>query len=409
MRKRQGFTLVEMLVASVLIIFILLILTQGFVKGLDAFRGLKAIGDMEEKLRTATTVLQEDLVRDHFEGRKRLSDVNFWHNGPPREGFFRLWQGSPSVQEGIDGDGVPSFIATNHYLHFTVKRRGNRREEFASARVPFDPNNLGNPANTFPPLLQGRPDGRFQDVTGVYSSQWYEVAYFLKDSGALASGNTKLYTLYRRQRLLVPDNARVNWQTPVPAGQLSTYAELSSYPKNAGQLYFNSPADITVPQRRFGMSQTLDGGIPTEADQSYPLIKNQNAALAGSDVLLSDVISFEVKPLVIWQGALANAQLAFVDFINLKELDVLTRPPVNSQFTGNGPRVFDTWSSLVDDTYDYSSWNNNTGSTAKNIPLYLRTVGTATQQIRVLALQITIRVWDNKTQQARQVTLVQDM
>src|SRR5262245_54057590 len=50
MRRRQGFTLVEMMVALALTVFIMVILSEAFVTGLETFRQLKAIGDMEESL-----------------------------------------------------------------------------------------------------------------------------------------------------------------------------------------------------------------------------------------------------------------------------------------------------------------------------------------------------------------------
>ena len=46
--------------------------------------------DMNQRMRTATTLLQSDLEADHFEHRRRLSDLNFWAVGPPREGFVRI-------------------------------------------------------------------------------------------------------------------------------------------------------------------------------------------------------------------------------------------------------------------------------------------------------------------------------
>ena len=92
MRQRRGFTMVEMLVSVALVIFIMVILSEAFVAGLETFRQLKAIGDMEERLRAAAQVLRRDLAADHFEGKRRLSDPDFWLQGPPREGFFRIWQ-----------------------------------------------------------------------------------------------------------------------------------------------------------------------------------------------------------------------------------------------------------------------------------------------------------------------------
>jgi len=89
---RRAFTLVEMLVATALVMFIMLILSEAFVAGLNAFRTLKGIGDMEERLRAATTAIRADLTPDHFDGKHRLSDPMFWNTGF-REGFINITQG----------------------------------------------------------------------------------------------------------------------------------------------------------------------------------------------------------------------------------------------------------------------------------------------------------------------------
>src|SRR6516225_4273518 len=91
-KSRAAFTLVEMLVATALIMFIMLILSEAFVAGLNAFRTLKGIGDAEERIRIAVTPLREDLRGDHFDGRRRLSDPMFWNQGSPREGFVNVTQ-----------------------------------------------------------------------------------------------------------------------------------------------------------------------------------------------------------------------------------------------------------------------------------------------------------------------------
>src|SRR4029077_4475858 len=97
--RPSGFTLVEMLLAMTLMIFVMLILSQCFVQGLETFSGLKSIGDMQEQLRTATTLLRADLSLDHFEGKRRLSDplASFSTATPStpkiREGFFVIGQG----------------------------------------------------------------------------------------------------------------------------------------------------------------------------------------------------------------------------------------------------------------------------------------------------------------------------
>jgi prepilin-type N-terminal cleavage/methylation domain-containing protein len=119
-RDRQGFTLVEMLVATALIMFIMLILSEAFVQGIDAFRLLKGIGDMEARLRSAVTAIRSDLILDHFDGKRRLSDTYFWNQGNPREGYFSLSQGTtptigltPVVAPGPQPVAVPSLIGSD--------------------------------------------------------------------------------------------------------------------------------------------------------------------------------------------------------------------------------------------------------------------------------------------------------
>src|SRR5262245_18715770 len=127
MRRQHGFTIVELLVTMAVILFIMAILTQAFVSATDTFRNLKAAGDMAEKLRATTQLLQRDLAADHFEGKKRLSDPNFWQNGPPQQGFFQIYQGSAlttpdGTVEGADTNTIGSYRNTDHALAFTIKQ-----------------------------------------------------------------------------------------------------------------------------------------------------------------------------------------------------------------------------------------------------------------------------------------------
>src|SRR2546421_11683843 len=94
---RRGFTLIEMLVAIALTIFIMFILAHAFSTGLETFRQLKGLGDMQAFIRMASLRLEVDLRASHFEDARRLSDPNFASVDPstgllvlPREGFFRL-------------------------------------------------------------------------------------------------------------------------------------------------------------------------------------------------------------------------------------------------------------------------------------------------------------------------------
>ena len=184
-KSRAGFTIVEMMVSMALTLFIMVILSQAFATSLDTFTSLKALGDMQEKLRSATIILRDDLANDHFEGKRRLNDMTLMGQPvialqPPQAGFFATRQGSkpsntlwnaattyapgdavmdasgkgytalatnngsapPSANwqyparyyyEGTDTNGMSSYRATDHVLYMTVKRKGNRPQSFFTA------------------------------------------------------------------------------------------------------------------------------------------------------------------------------------------------------------------------------------------------------------------------------------
>jgi hypothetical protein len=389
-----------MLVATALVIFIMVILTQAFGTGMDALRQLKTIGDMQEKLRTASIIISRDLAGNHItdtNGPRTVSGFN-WSNGPPTDGFFRIWHGTGPLNaayggyEGIDGDQLPSYRVTDHILHFTVNRatieaqQGIHRPDFASAVVP-----AGSP---LPALVTGTTGNRFQDVANLYNYQLYEVAYFLSDLNQKTPGGLERYALIRRQKLLVPhpdsNGTDVNDVTknPVPANaaNIQGYSEVSCNTNplaaNAAWLYFNNSNDITVPERRFAMDPNngiANGGIPIKG--GYPLISAQDATKAGSDLLLTDVLSFQV--MVLFSG-----QTTFTDLYSAASQ--------NTNFQA-APRVYDTWSQrpiATDGVYDYSGWA--TPNTATSLPI----------QTPITALQITIRIWDVKSQLTRQITFV---
>src|SRR5262249_27082632 len=100
---------------------------------------------------------------------------------------------------------------------------------------------------------------------------------------------------------------------------------------------------------------------------------------------------------------------------------VNTQNNPNFNYGNQRPYVFDTWSALKDDLVDYSSWQ--APGTAFSVPLYQHVIGSATpagainqatnppsqyQYIRILAVQVTIRIWDNNTRQVRQSSIVVD-
>ena len=83
--SKKGFTLVELLVSMAIIIFMLSIMSQAFVIATTCMSGVKGVGELLDKGRPVLAVLQKDLSAYHFDGYKRLSDADFWNNGPPRQ------------------------------------------------------------------------------------------------------------------------------------------------------------------------------------------------------------------------------------------------------------------------------------------------------------------------------------
>jgi hypothetical protein len=436
MRRRQAFTLVELLVAMALIIFIMAILTEAFSAGLTTFRQLKAIGDMQERMRSVVILLRGDLQADHFADSNRnnaakLSQIDLRptnsvgvvnsYAGPPSAGYFRIWQQWHGLQAGqtlpdprtwnstlegnsageglAGGQGVlPSTRATHQWLAFTCKvpaytqDQTPRPEDIHSAQVPAG---LG---------LDNQGPTPYQ-VPGVMNSQWYEVAYFLNATGQSA-GQTPLFALYRRERPIFPGNTPPG---PLPGVNWANFPNVSiaPNPQPAGSTAVNNPGgsttSVTDPRRRFGMDGST-AGLPFNFPNGWILSGNY----FGDDLLLSDVISFDIK--VMLQGA-PPPPTGFGDnpaFVDLPPASVNTATGAlgsssqNATFASLNPPavVFDTWSA-----YDVYSTSNpktggwNTPGTAYSLPL----------PVRILAIQVTLRVWDNRTQQARQTAIIQDL
>ncbi|HYT93337.1 MAG TPA: prepilin-type N-terminal cleavage/methylation domain-containing protein [Gemmataceae bacterium] len=387
MRHRQGFTLVELLVAMALTMFVMVILSEAFVTGLETFSGLKGIGDMTEKLRAATTVLRADLAADHHEGKRRPSDPDYYSN-PPKCGFIRIYQGAAALPEGTDADGIQSFrsgafpaanpIYGSHILHLSIKRRGSGREDFFTAPVPAGP--PASPLLTASTTFFNQPaDARAQDNANTYNSQWAEVAYVLVRTGSTSEVNvanstlgTPLYALYRIQRVVVADNGTINFSATnnqrvpnnnpanINNANQTRYAQVSFRPvalTAGGSLQFNNPSDLTVPGNRAFQPAT-------------PGFTTANPASQGASLLMTNVISFHVR--VLRSGT-----------------------PLSPQQGGR----------LIDSDFGDVAFDSAGATTAGTINTSLGAMSTSF----VSGIAVTLRVWDQKTQQTRQITVVQDM
>ena len=355
-RRRSGLTLPELMVAAAMSMVIMLIIAFAFREGINSFRKLRGVGQMQDRLRSAQNVLKRDLSSEHFGGlfqqgingpyvRDQRLDIIGWK--PPEEGYFEVRQGSPSVVEASDGDGVPSYFATDHSLRFTVKLTGKRQQDWFYA------------AGT------GGGDVDFSNGS-IQATRWAEVAYFLSPNGDNAKG-TPLYTLYRVETPL-----NVGKPHPTTGVVLTPTSVARAANRNGGAA--------------FGLAPTLDS----------------SGNRTGDDILITDVLSFEVK--VAWSNntdpSMATVSPTFPTptTAGSGNLDW----PVANVSSQQGGR-FDTGSTAdvqaASPSYD---WNNpaSFNTTVSGAPRF---------RVRLSTVQIRIRVWDKATESARQITIVQDV
>jgi hypothetical protein len=161
----------------------------------------------------------------------------------------------------------------------------------------------------------------------------------------------------------------------------------------------NGQKMVTAPCRRFGVDPNSPAGVYTNPIQTMTdqVGGNINDPLAATDLMMTNVTGFTVR--VMWEvpasGGATPATLANnPDY----PFDILPAGSANPSFGSD--RVFDTWSQRVPPPGgldNYSNWK--TSGNAKSIPL----------QVRVRAIQIELRIWDQKSQQSRQVTIIQDV
>ena len=423
---RNAFTLVELMVAMALIILMLSIMSQAFVIATGVMQGLKEVADMQEKIRPAITLLQRDLGANHFEGSKKLSDLEFWDKGPPKEGYFMLWQDKASdVAEGVTNNVTFSQSAAlaNHMLAFTVKLPGKSPNDFFDSGLGASFGNIFfNGAGT--PL--GMTDSnirRFESNANLIHSDWAEVAYFLgpHNAGAtpVADGNTDgknnppslpYFNLYRQQKLVLPSFNISGVTLPVATAAIK---EEISCETSTGT--FNKPSDLTVPWKRMG-NRTLNH-LGNRVGPLFSEFVNPSSKV-NTDIIATNVISFDVK-------LLTDLRYDYEDLTTiLSQGSYSAYPPVSNYALANGNaaiRVFDTWTTDQGNAansipkYDFGFWNNITGkwqpsgNTAGNNSLIQVWNVTNNTGLNIKAVQISLRIWDQKSNTAKMFVIVQKL
>ncbi|MBA2225971.1 PulJ/GspJ family protein [Thermogemmata fonticola] len=390
--RRGGYTLVEVMVALGLSVLTMWILAEAFRIGLEMIGQARAQAQLMTQLSAVGNILHRDLVVAHpflpDDNRPnrglRLSDQRLdrltasgqgWT--PPPGGFFRIISPDSTIVQ-TDSEGLNIYSATNHALHFTAILPDNDSDPY-HVQVDYGPAGIQ-----------------------VVQSRAAEIAYFLADTGNVTgAGGLPLYNLMRRQRLVaVDDNSRAKLWAPsggvVPVNYTSLIA--SDLVKGPWTLQ-----EIRHPSRRLPLSPVT---IPVSPSGSpYPLVLPVTDAVNyGTDILLSNVLSFEVR--VNWDPnpdlalnsslpprglAQGNTEFPYDNLGSANPSQPI--PGLNLGRNSTLPATFDTW-------HDETGWTTgpNAAFSTSNSP------GPLPLAIRVKGIQITIRVFDPKTRSVRQNT-----
>ena len=469
-RTRTAFTLVELLVAVALTLFLMAIIAEAFGAATKTFGTMRSAGQLQERMRSGAMVIRQDLAAEHLDGPyiggrggPRVGDQRMDLAGwvPPPRGYFEIRQfpnglfpNQPGIYEPMaagfpftDGEGLTSSRADTHDMRFTVKLPDLPATELYSAElpatIPVVPVNPGDPAvmpfgnnpqiNAFP--VQAAPG----TPTIVYS-RWAEIQYFLRPNGDMTPNGTNnaaqlpLYSLRRRVRLLASTGQ--NYLMTLPnATQL-----MAQYPDVAMARIAQGPVANTVILRVLGPEDVGYAGTTLAGDS----LRMQYGAHAqklspagvmyetGDDILITDVLSFEVK--AAWfssptfEAIRAGSSPAVrpliptapSTFFNTEApFDDIPEVPSGNQGLNNslaGQRRFDTWGpspqyviqplALNSDSIE---WDRPISSDPDQRGFLMQHPMNPPLRINVRAVQIKIRVWDSRKETARQMTIIQEI
>jgi len=467
--RHRGFTLIELMVSIVIVMIMMLVFARVFAMATDTIVRLHAIAENDERARTLTTILKEDLDARTFKtvapwGAGEDPETNYNTTNRPDLTAEELAKFLTTERQGYIYISDNSSIYDNDdILQFTIEHNDHPDSWFygKAKRLGTDAN---IDTNVKQPAWDDQEKPSTEDDAG--SSRYAEISYFVRHG-----------VLYRRV-LLVRDPAYgpdiqpyddVNSVEFIPGDYITGSSVFwrdfdYSAVHNGTALRFTGGSDMIHsspdfplgrPKHRFGFDYT--SGDPREYVQegtlnqvhvgrftheetsaagfTYPA---QSAASPfadatlddtdangvvdvfeqgprrGEDILMTNVLSFDIK---IWDDLLN----AFVDightdatgefYYDNADITSDHYGPLDLQTT-NGDlsdkdniHIFDTWHPTIDE-YDASSGDGTTDE-----PPYRRDDGHATTPIPIAlkAIQITVRYYDPKTEATRQVTIVQSL
>lgn len=291
-RRSTAFTLVEMMVAVALSIFMLTLFTQLFLGASNAITESRGITEIDQRMRGTFTTIRDDLSHIYLadaQGRELKPSELFAPVGTPSipdQGYLLIEENSPSsvypdasggygtsafsgkpnlglgFRQGIDQNRLSVEVDVNDVMAFTVQRPGREPSDFYWGRVPQASVSDSTPASSSSPLdtwAFAPPASNDVQGDGRLASAIAEVVYFLRPNNQqyelqdindppysqqstrspLYPPRPALYTLYRRQLLVLGEGLARKFES------LGSYPTSPSSYMGGGNSYFNE-YDVSV-------------------------------------------------------------------------------------------------------------------------------------------------------------------
>jgi type II secretory pathway pseudopilin PulG len=413
-RFPRGITLIEMMVSITLTLIIMGTVMTIFGMITGAVADNRALIETTDRLKSATSRLQADL-------QGRTCETLPWNRIEAANGYFLYAEGwasdaKPNHDQSwmqIPDDELNSSLMSeksrvigdcDDILMMTVRSRG----------APF----VGRGPN------------------GPIESYLAEIVWYVNPLEV--DSQTRPLALYRRTLLIIGQD---QWERLGVGGNsarefFQRYDISARFDKSSGQMVANTLADLTMPENRFshwdGGKEGGVGRIRTGADTSlepFPL----SGERYGEDVMLTNVVGFDVKAFDCWAGFGAGgedvalvpgdfqyssgggARGVYVDMGDTAPGGDYAGSPRSESTLSTLPglrSIYDTWSFH----YEHDGYNQR-GSRDRGTDL-LDTDGTSgvddgseretcAPYLRPLrGIQVSVRVYEPDSRQVQQVTVV---
>ncbi|QDT63756.1 prepilin-type N-terminal cleavage/methylation domain-containing protein [Calycomorphotria hydatis] len=214
---RRGFTLVEMLVSTALVVLMMLMFAQVFSIVTNTVSAQKGIAENDQKARTLINIVKGDLNSRTFKDIKPFWPGQTTSGIPEREGYFSISENDPNNP-------------TDDVLQFTIKTDGD--DVLFGNTVELGAIDLSNNSVDQPEFDDG-----VVSANGVGASTCAEISYFLR--------NGNLY----RSVMLVRDEydpkGTLVGQPKLPSDPSTPY--IDDHDGNSVVSYLNDPAAISAP------------------------------------------------------------------------------------------------------------------------------------------------------------------